>query len=70
MSDGPIRLACIVCDRSDYDGVDSLPLYWDEIVEIEADNDEGFAWWTHLGTCPECWDDQEEAANRPPSEES
>ena len=66
MSDGPIRLACIVCDRSDYDGVDSLPLFWQEITKSEdnpdydpEDADMEFQWWNHEGTCPECWDDED-----------
>ncbi len=63
---GKIRLGCIHCDRSDYDGVDALPNDWEEIEEVRsleeatrevAIDDQTrsvFDWQTHLGVCPEC----------------
>ena len=61
-----IRLGCIYCDRSDFDGVDALPEDWEDIDEVrsleEAMREVPFEdktrsvldWQTHLGTCPEC----------------
>ncbi len=61
-----IRLGCIYCDRSDFDGVDALPEDWEDIDEVrsleEAMREVPFEdktrsaldWETHLGICPEC----------------
>lgn len=58
-----IRLACLLCDRDDYDGIERVPSDWldvDEVQSYEAAMDEAdltyptFGWWTHVGVCPEC----------------
>lgn len=60
---GSIRLACMFCDRTDFDGVDEIPTNWFSVDESRAcgellretgfiDNPSG--WYTHLGVCPEC----------------
>lgn len=62
-----IRLACMVCDREDYDGITPEQLAqalldgWQGIDEAQtyeeatAEIGNGFSgWWTHLGWCPEC----------------
>ena len=61
-----IRLACLYCDRTDYDGIDRLPDDWDDIGEVQSYaeacrpvefNDQTRSvmdWHTHLGLCPEC----------------
>lgn len=58
-----IRLACLFCDRDDFDGVEAIPPTWfsvDEAQSYEASltkaaaNEDHFAWYTHLGVCPEC----------------
>ena len=46
-----IRLACMVCDREDFDGISELPDDWDGISEAEEMHS---GWWTHLGWCPDC----------------
>jgi hypothetical protein len=61
---GTIRLACLLCDRDDGDGLECLPTDWmdiDEVqsyedaVEVSADlGDRSLDWWTHLGVCPAC----------------
>lgn len=63
---GKIRLGCMHCDRSDFDGVDTLPDDWEDIDEVrsyeEATREVPFDdmtrsvldWQTHLGVCPEC----------------
>ena len=62
----PIRLACVSCDRDDYDGVWRLPKDWadvsreqtlaDSLREVaEGDSSRSvFDWHTHTGYCPEC----------------
>jgi hypothetical protein len=62
----PIRLACVGCDRDDYDGVWRLPKNWTAISKeqtlgqskAEVTPDETtrsvFDWHTHIGYCPEC----------------
>lgn len=62
----PFRLACVSCDRGDYDGVYRLPQNWTEIqkvqslaeskepVENRTSNRSLFDWHTHTGYCPEC----------------
>lgn len=61
-----IRLACMFCDREDFDGVGTLPSDWFAVDEVqsyeesirEADLSDTkisvFDWYTHLGVCPEC----------------
>ncbi len=61
-----IRLACMFCDRTDYDGVNSIPKDWfavDNIQTYEASIREAdledtkisvLEWYTHLGVCPQC----------------
>ena len=63
---GPIRLACFLCDREDCDGVDAVPANWEDVERVQSlaeachtvhflDHTRSvMAWWTHLGTCPEC----------------
>lgn len=70
-----IRLGCIRCDREDFDGVEELPDNWEDvdevqsyeesIKEVEADDPTGDVtfWQTHLGTCPDC--QQDDAAVHP-----
>ncbi len=62
----PIRLACVGCDRDDYDGVWRLPKGWTSIskeqtmgqskLEIEPGDSSRslFDWHTHVGYCPDC----------------
>lgn len=60
---GKIRLACMFCDRDDFDGVDNIPTNWFSVDEsqtcdallqeagiVEATS----SWYTHLGVCPDC----------------
>lgn len=61
-----IRLACIQCDRDDFDGVYKLPKDWESVTEVQSLRDsrsqtdsEGrilspLEWYTHVGTCPDC----------------
>ena len=61
-----IRLGCLSCSRDDHDGIDSIPLDWSDVEQVQsyaesiADvaPDDPVAsvldWQTHLGTCPEC----------------
>ena len=63
---GKIRLGCMHCDRTDFDGVDTLPEDWEDVDEVrsydEATREVPFDdmtrsvldGQTHLGTCPEC----------------
>lgn len=52
---GPIRLACRVCDREDADGVSEIPDDWVGVIEERQSSvDLIEAWWTHIGTCPDC----------------
>lgn len=63
---GKIRLACMFCDREDFDGVSALPSDWfavDEVQSYEKSIQEAellcrdvsvLDWFTHLGVCPEC----------------
>ncbi len=61
---GTIRLACLLCDTEDCDGIDELPSNWRDVDEVQS-YDEAIAevdferecaavWWTHLGVCPDC----------------
>jgi hypothetical protein len=66
---GRIRLACLICGREDFDGVDVLPSDWEDIEEVQTyeesiseiapDDPDGdvTAWHTHLGVCPDCQKD-------------
>ena len=61
-----IRLACMFCDREDFDGLSALPSDWfavDEVQTYEKSIQEAelystdvcvFDWFTHLGVCQEC----------------
>lgn len=61
-----IRLACMFCDRTDYDGVNSIPTNWFAVDNVqtydasirEADLEDTkisvLDWYTHLGVCPQC----------------
>ena len=49
-----MRLACITCDRTDADGVDTPPTGWIDVAQLWGPTTESI-WWTHLGTCPECY---------------
>lgn len=61
-----VRLGCLYCDRSDFDGVDTIPSDWTDVHEVRSleescrpvePHDRGrsvFDWETHLGVCPEC----------------
>jgi len=60
------RLACRDCDTDECDGVNKIPSTWIEVDEIQtlaesrkevSVNDAAksvFAWYTHLGICPDC----------------
>lgn len=50
-----IRLACLTCDRGDYDGASMDQAIDDGWLDIdEADITDERCWWTHLGECPYC----------------
>ena len=65
-----IRLACMNCDRDDYDFISSAKLaravaggwkhvdrvqsFQDACSEVAPGDDGVFDWWTHLGWCPDC----------------
>ena len=60
---GKIRLAFRFCDRDDFNGVETIPVTWFSVDETQsheaslkeaAANEDCFAWYTHLGVCPEC----------------
>ena len=71
---GRIRLGCVHCDRSDFDGVIELPTDWLNVTEVQSyessiqpvdATDEGRSaldWSTHLGVCPACSDQQEDSS--------
>jgi hypothetical protein len=50
---GLLRLGCCYCDRTDFDGVDSIPTDWKNVQEIRTE--ELGIWETHLGVCPDCF---------------
>lgn len=58
---GKIRLACMNCDRTDFDGVKRIPKDWESVEEAVPSEPKELwfcsNWWTHLGWCPECKDD-------------
>lgn len=61
-----IRLGCMHCDRSDFDGVNELPSDWQDISEVQSyeesvkpaapddSNCDVTFWETHMGVCPDC----------------
>ena len=65
---GKIRLACMNCDRNDFDGITEEQLakaieqgwldvteeqsYEDSIMERQSGDPRMLDWWTHLGWCP------------------
>ncbi len=57
-----IRLACMYCDRDDFDGVSMLPDNWRRIDEVQSykesiqteECESILDWFTHLGACPKC----------------
>ncbi len=63
---GKIRLACLYCDRSDFDGINEIPSDWSEVDEVQTYEESCqkasptdakvsvLDWYTHLGICPEC----------------
>lgn len=73
---GNIRLACMFCDRSDFDGVPEIPLDWFDVQEIQSFEASRMSvdfhhpdksvsvleWYTHLGVCPECYVDEIQGA--------
>ncbi|MDZ4852612.1 MAG: hypothetical protein SGI77_25260 [Pirellulaceae bacterium] len=71
-----IRLGCIHCDRNDFDGVKEMPSDWHEIFPIQTwhasieeieRNDplkrSALVWETHLGVCPECYEEFDREEN-------
>ena len=60
----PIRLACVCCDRDDFDGVWRRPKDWTSIHKHQTlkqslapiNESENSDWFTHLGLCPDCKD--------------
>lgn len=56
---GPIRLACLYCDDDAEDGISAERVAeltdWHDIGESASSPDARWEWWTHLGTCPDCW---------------
>ncbi len=63
------RLACIYCDREDFDGVSKLPNDWTFVERYQTHRQSTktyddpskvppgfvvFNWFTHLGICPKC----------------
>ena len=74
-----IRLGCIHCDRSDFDGVGELPKDWKDIFPVQdwqtsiqpvelgdKSGRSAMAWETHLGVCPDCYEeyDREESPSK------
>lgn len=62
-----LRLACMNCDREDYDGASlqqAVDDGWQDIGEVEVLHQS--TWWTHLGYCPNCQDyvEQEQEASQ------
>lgn len=64
-----IRLACLICDREDCDGIKCVPKDWHDVERVQtlrqarktyddpSKAPPGFSvfdWWTHLGVCPDC----------------
>lgn len=60
-----IRLACMNCDREDFDMSTlqkALDEGWRDISEAYETSQSG--WWTHLGYCPECQDEVNQQRSR------
>ena len=67
---GPIRLGCHACDRDDFDGISELPSDWLDITAVqsleqsrrEVDQSDRsrspLERYTHLGTCPDCQEEE------------
>lgn len=52
---GTIRLGCLACDRTDFDGIAEMPADWTDIQDVTGSSEESvFNWETHIGICPEC----------------
>lgn len=52
-----IRLACQLCDRTDYDPTtmqEAVEDGWFQIEGYTPSSGEDSAWWTCMGTCPPC----------------
>lgn len=50
-----IRLACMTCDREDFDGTTieaAVQAGWEEVSQASILSES--CWWTHLGYCLEC----------------
>jgi len=51
------RIACVECDRDDYDGTSITKAVrdgWKDIGKEDCVDDQIGCWWTHTGTCPDC----------------
>jgi hypothetical protein len=67
-----IRLACIYCDTTEGDGLINIPINWQNVmfvqtyeqslreVAVDEATDSPFQWYTHLGICPACQQEEEE----------
>lgn len=67
---GKIRLACVYCDTDEADWIDELPESWEILEEVQtvaeslqtpeekSANHSSFDWYTHLGICPCCRENQ------------
>jgi hypothetical protein len=64
---GPVRLGCLYCDRTDFDGVAEIPDDWSSVQEVQSYTESiepvsldehstrsVLDWQTHLGVCPDC----------------
>lgn len=69
---GTIRLGCRFCDRVDGNGLIAIPIAWFNVEAVQsfaasqqpATGDQNhFAWYTHLGVCPECQESELGPAN-------
>jgi hypothetical protein len=61
-----IRLACTSCDTDEGDGITEIPAGWSDVQEVQSleasrepveagdSSRSPFAWYTHLGICPDC----------------
>ena len=59
MSFETLRLACLYCDREDFDGTRLTPLEltalgWKEIDHSQPSAGMDYDWFNHIGVCPEC----------------
>jgi hypothetical protein len=75
-----IRLGCIHCDREDFDGVVEMPSDWHDIFSVQTWKQSiqpveshdplqrsALAWETHLGVCPECYEEFDRVETPPKS---